>query len=1060
MKLRNFIIVLLAIFMVFALASCKNEPEVPPHEDEEEEPIYSESVIYKLTATKGRNVGWWSADKFVLSFSADSEKASKGSVLTLKYRSTREITQFNIRNSSNKWIYEQPKTSGGKEYPLPEGFKSEPDADGWITVTFTFGDKWWDGTDIAMTDGTYSSTWRIDFIGEIVTTDVLEVKDIKLNDTALTLTQAKVSDSSAYGNIMPTFEETHIANWQESSDWVVFYFEGEPGEADGTPEFERVFDGMTISRDWKKDYPEKEHYTVKLLTGYATNSAEFDPATPITKNTRLFIIYVGDSQKVTFDTGEGGPEVAAQTVEYGTYATKPDDPTKEGVLFAGWYVGDTPFDFENTEITSDTVITAKWGAPTVVSFDTQVDGITVASQEIPAGTTATEPEALTREGYRFDGWFTASTCLPAEKFDFTTQISEAKTLYAGWTAAKVVTFNANYEGAPKAEIAYVEEGGKVAEPEKIPAAPAGYIFGGWYTEAECTNAYDFESAVNADTPLFAKWTLGTLYQLIPTLNAADNQYSYDKIGIKYADGKVSDGDILSFRYRTTKAFQFFSVRGAKKWIYQNDDADSNYGFTTYEAKDDGWTYVTFVFDSSTGYDTTKDQAKDAWFEVHFGNRWEDGKNIGIEVGDILEIQGWAINGNALAIEAANLEGYVKPTVKTIEGGAYEWTAHDVTFNPNNGSDPSTVSVAFNDKVELPDDPEKAGFVFMGWFTDDETFENEFDETANITEAVSVYAKWVQAEARTVTFYYNYQDADPASSSVTVYDGLTATKPADPAREGYFFDGWTIGEAADSGAYDFTAAVTGGNLDLYAQWTQAVTLTVNLNYGEAPESKTFTVRKGTTPVVQIGRAGYYLSGLTEAADASSDAYEVGSLDADKTVYAQWEEPAKYYKLTATKGSNGSDGKENSQDKFALQWSSDIVVNAGDVVSMAFKPVRTDDDTKNRSFTYSIRGAGKWFAEKGSGSYPQFWSTFDQEDGWIYVTYVFPSDLSGVKEPKKVSYPGTFRIDIRDTHIAVGDNADVVYIKALAINGVKIELDEATTSSQYACPDIKYENLPIE
>lgn len=44
--------------------------------------------------------------------------------------------------------------------------------------------------------------------------------------------------------------------------------------------------------------------------------------------------------------------------------------------------------------------------------------------------------------------------------------------------------------------------------ESLPAEPAlsGYSFGGWYKEAECANAWDFDNdSVIADTTLFAKW---------------------------------------------------------------------------------------------------------------------------------------------------------------------------------------------------------------------------------------------------------------------------------------------------------------------------------------------------------------------------------------------------------------------------------------------------------------------------------------------------------------------------------------------------------------------------
>ncbi len=50
----------------------------------------------------------------------------------------------------------------------------------------------------------------------------------------------------------------------------------------------------------------------------------------------------------------------------------------------------------------------------------------------------------------------------------------------------------------------VEEGQPVAQPE----APQleGYTFGGWYTDEDCTQVYDFDTGVTADVTLYAKWT--------------------------------------------------------------------------------------------------------------------------------------------------------------------------------------------------------------------------------------------------------------------------------------------------------------------------------------------------------------------------------------------------------------------------------------------------------------------------------------------------------------------------------------------------------------------------
>ena len=50
--------------------------------------------------------------------------------------------------------------------------------------------------------------------------------------------------------------------------------------------------------------------------------------------------------------------------------------------------------------------------------------------------------------------------------------------------------------------------GRSAGLSTTPEAPQaeGYTFGGWYKEAGCTNAWDFDEAVTSDVTLYAKWT--------------------------------------------------------------------------------------------------------------------------------------------------------------------------------------------------------------------------------------------------------------------------------------------------------------------------------------------------------------------------------------------------------------------------------------------------------------------------------------------------------------------------------------------------------------------------
>lgn len=68
--------------------------------------------------------------------------------------------------------------------------------------------------------------------------------------------------------------------------------------------------------------------------------------------------------------------------------------------------------------------------PVTVRFETNGGG-TIDKQKIQKGTTATEPDAPTKTGYTFYGWYTDAE-FSGEEFDFNTTVSESMTLYAKW----------------------------------------------------------------------------------------------------------------------------------------------------------------------------------------------------------------------------------------------------------------------------------------------------------------------------------------------------------------------------------------------------------------------------------------------------------------------------------------------------------------------------------------------------------------------------------------------------------------------------------------------------
>ncbi len=89
-------------------------------------------------------------------------------------------------------------------------------------------------------------------------------------------------------------------------------------------------------------------------------------------------------------------------------------------------------------------------------------------------------------------------------------------------ALSTLTYNANGHGtAPSPEFFVTGIHTIVTEP----AAPtaAGYIFGGWNRDKECTEPFDFNTHVAMDLTLYAKWTP------LATMNIAANQASLNGV---------------------------------------------------------------------------------------------------------------------------------------------------------------------------------------------------------------------------------------------------------------------------------------------------------------------------------------------------------------------------------------------------------------------------------------------------------------------------------------------------------------------------------------------------
>ncbi|HRY78543.1 MAG TPA: InlB B-repeat-containing protein, partial [Candidatus Izemoplasmatales bacterium] len=160
--------------------------------------------------------------------------------------------------------------------------------------------------------------------------------------------------------------------------------------------------------------------------------------------------------------------------------------------------------------------------------------------------------------------------------------------------------------------------------------------------------------------------------------------------------------------------------------------------------------------------------------------------------------------------AAVLSGTVAPDGSLVLKVYYDRNDYTIAFEANADLSIRSITLAYGSPVTKPSDPIRAGFSFLGWFSDpDKTLPYSF--TTMPAANIIVYAKWLGDPA---TLAFDSHGGSAVSNIVAPREsGIDS--PTDPVRDGFLFDGWFT----DSGYTDpFTVWVMpNANLTLHAKW---------------------------------------------------------------------------------------------------------------------------------------------------------------------------------------------------------------------------------------------------
>ena len=230
----------------------------------------------------------------------------------------------------------------------------------------------------------------------------------------------------------------------------------------------------------------------------------------------------------------------------------------------------------------------------------------------------------------------------------------------------------------------------------------------------------------------------------------------------------------------------------------------------------------------------------------------------------------------------------------------------------------------------------------------------------------------------VTFDTNGGSIVPVEN---VLNGQKATKPTNPTKTGYTFDGWYTEETCTN-PYDFATSVQNA-LTLYAKWTiNQYTITFKPENGDKDTTITQDYGTPVTAPANPTRTGYTFAGWNREIPATMPAENM-------TVTARWTAVG-----SGSSGSSGGSSREDREPSYAVSTpgkteNGTVSVNPknagqGDRVTLTVKP---DPGHVLETLTV-LDGKGKALplTDKGGGMF-----TFTMPNGQVEVKAVFAAEV---------------------------------------------------------------------
>ena len=241
--------------------------------------------------------------------------------------------------------------------------------------------------------------------------------------------------------------------------------------------------------------PIKTGYTFVGWFTDEANETEYDMENTIfTDDFTLHAKWKANVYTITFDS-DNGSAVEIMEIEYGDYIVIPDDPVRDGYVFAGWFVDGNLYDF-SSPVTSNLNLKATWNK--ILSVFVHVNGEIVKTIQMEAGKVLSEDmleDISFPDNLELIYW--SATEEGEDSYDFSVPLVDDIDIYA-ILDVKMLTVTFMYSDSYVLSTENIEYGSSIEKPKDPDLRPD--YFKHWSLSPD-GEPFDFTSAITHDITL-------------------------------------------------------------------------------------------------------------------------------------------------------------------------------------------------------------------------------------------------------------------------------------------------------------------------------------------------------------------------------------------------------------------------------------------------------------------------------------------------------------------------------------------------------------------------------